>query len=51
MAIFDKKTTIHFGQRDALTFIDHRDEKKKKAWIARHRVKEDWTNIKKESTL
>ena len=27
---------IHFGSKNAQTFIDHGDEKKKKAWQARH---------------
>jgi hypothetical protein len=29
--------TIHFGSDVGSTFIDHQDEKKKKAWEARHR--------------
>ena len=27
---------IHFGAKDGNTFIDHRDPKKRSAWIARH---------------
>jgi hypothetical protein len=30
----DKK--IHFGSKDGTTFIDHKDEKKRTAWKARH---------------
>ena len=33
--IYDGKK-INFGQRDGKTYIDHRDEKKRKAWRARH---------------
>ena len=27
---------IHFGDPNGQTFIDHKDTKKRKAWIARH---------------
>ena len=27
---------INFGSKDGSTFIDHKDEKKRKAWRARH---------------
>ena len=27
---------IHFGSKHAKTFIDHHDDDKRKAWIARH---------------
>lgn len=42
-AVFDGKRTIHFGSKGGSTFIDHKDEAKKKAYLARHRVNEDWT--------
>ena len=39
----DGKTT-HFGSATGKTFIDHNDEKKKQAWIARHsKLNENWT--------
>jgi hypothetical protein len=31
-----KGQTIHFGAKEGSTFIDHKDEKKRKAWRARH---------------
>lgn len=36
---------IHFGSPEpSQTFLDHGDEKKKEAWIARHsKLDEDWT--------
>ena len=35
---------INFGAEGGSTFIDHKDEKKKKAWIARHsKMNENWT--------
>ena len=35
---------VHFGSKSGSTFIDHKDEKKKAAWEARHRVNEDWSD-------
>ena len=32
-----KDKPIHFGSDIGQTFIDHGDQKKKKAWIARHK--------------
>ena len=37
-----KKT--HFGAKGSSTFIDHNDEKKKDAYIARHKVNENWND-------
>ena len=34
---------VHFGSKGSNTFIDSNDEKKKDAYIARHKVNEDWT--------
>ena len=34
----------HFGSDVGKTFIDHNDEKKKKAWIARHKNDKGWDN-------
>ena len=31
-----KTTTYHFGSKNSKTFIDHGDEAKKKAYLARH---------------
>ena len=44
MAQFPNRT-IHFGAAGASTYVDHRDERKKKAWIARHSVNEDHSNL------
>ena len=35
----------HFGSDVGETFIDHQDEKKKKAWIARHRMDKGWNSF------
>lgn len=44
LATFKDGTRIHFGAEGASTYIDHGDKKKRAAYIARHRVAEDWTN-------
>jgi len=36
---------IHFGAKNGKTYIDHHDKKKRDAYLARHRVNEDWTKI------
>lgn len=39
-----KKKKVHFGSKGSSTFIDHKDEKKKEAYLARHKVNENWDN-------
>lgn len=51
LATFKDGTKIHFGAAGASTYIDHHDKNKRAAYIARHRVNEDWTDPKKASTL
>lgn len=51
MATFSDGTITHFGFKGGSTFIDHKDEKKKDAYIARHKVNEDWTDPIKAGTL
>ena len=59
MAIFTdsngNKSTTHFGYADGnktgSTFIDHNNEDKKKAYIARHRVNENWADYKSPGSL
>lgn len=59
MAIFTdsngNKSTTHFGYADGnktgSTFIDHNNEDKKKAYIARHRVNENWADYKSPGAL
>ena len=43
MAVFGSQT-VHFGS-GGQAFIDHKDPETKAAWEARHRVREDWTDI------
>ena len=35
----------HFASDVGQTFIDHKDDKKKSAWIARHSVNKNYNNI------
>jgi len=41
MAVFDHKT-VHFGQRDSKTYLDHHDRDKRSNYISRHRINEKW---------
>jgi len=38
-----KTIKTHFGQSGASDFTKHKDEDRKKRYIARHRKNEDWT--------
>lgn len=44
VATFKDGRRVHFGAEGASTYIDHGDKQKRAAYIARHRVNEDWTN-------
>ena len=46
MATFKNGKTIHFGSANGSTYIDHGDEKKKNAYLARHgrSLGEDWND-------
>lgn len=39
-----KVKTVHFGFKGGSTYIDHKDDKKKDAYIARHRVNENFND-------
>lgn len=46
-AVFEKEggrtRSVSFGSATGSTYIDHRDDDKKKAWLARHsKAGEDW---------
>lgn len=40
----NKKKTIHFGSKNGNTYLEHKDDKIKKNWEARHKVREDWND-------
>lgn len=44
LATFKNGVKIHFGS-NGKAYIDHGDEIKKKNYIKRHQVNEDWTKI------
>lgn len=35
--------TVHFGSQGSSTYLDNKNEKTKDAYLARHRVNEDWS--------
>ena len=39
-----ERKRVHFGQKGSSTYIDHKDDKKKDAYIARHKVNENFNN-------
>lgn len=50
-AFFDDGTKTHFGFLGSSTYIDHKDDKKKDAYIARHKVNENWNDPKSAGAL
>lgn len=36
---------IHFGQRGSQTYVEGASDAKREAYIARHRIREDWSTI------
>jgi hypothetical protein len=39
-----ERRIVHFGSKGSSTYIDHKDEDKKKAYHARHKANEDWND-------
>jgi len=35
---------VHFGLKGSSTYLDHHDEKKRDAYLARHKKNENWSN-------
>jgi len=46
-----KILTRHFGYKGGSTYIDHKDDKIKNAWIARHSVRGNFDDYKSASSL
>jgi hypothetical protein len=40
----NERKRTHFGFRGGSTYIDNKDDKKKDAYIARHKVNENWND-------
>jgi hypothetical protein len=39
-----ERKRVHFGYKGSQTFLDHKDEKKKDAYLARHKKTENWND-------
>jgi hypothetical protein len=39
-----ERKKVHFGSRGSSTYLDHKDEEKRLAYVARHRVNENFNN-------
>ena len=50
-AVFPDGTKVSFGSKGAKTFVDSASDQTKRAWIARHKVREDWGNPKTAGSL
>ena len=46
-----KILTKHFGYKGGSTYIDHKDDVKKDAWVARHSVRGNFEDYKSASAL
>ena len=42
MATFKNGKTVHFGSATGSTYVDHGDKNKRAAYLARHKVNENW---------
>ena len=40
----EERKKTHFGYKGGSTYIDHKDDSKKDAYIARHKVNENWND-------
>ena len=49
-AKFQNKT-VHFGAAGGQTYVDHKNDNVKDAWIARHKVKGTFENLQSPSGL
>ena len=51
MATFNDGATVHFGLNGSSTYLDHKDDKKRDAYLARHEVHENWNDPKTAGSL
>jgi hypothetical protein len=55
VATFDlgenKTKKVHFGQKGSSTYLDHKDAKKRDAYLARHKVNENWGDATSAGSL
>ena len=45
IAIFDNGRTIQFGSKGSKTYAEGASEEKRDAYLARHRVNENWSKV------
>ena len=50
-AVFHDGSKVSFGARGAKTYVDSATDKTKQAWLARHRVRENWNDPKTPGSL
>lgn len=50
-AIYPDNKKISFGSPTGSTYIDHGDEVKRRNYLKRHQVNEDWTNPRSAGAL
>ena len=50
-AVFHDGTKVSFGAKGAKTYIDSASDKTKAAWIARHKVRENWNDPRTAGAL
>ena len=50
-AVFHDGTRVSFGAKGGKTYIDSVSEKTKDAWLARHKVRENWNDPKTAGAL
>jgi len=46
-----KIRTVHFGADNSSTYLNHKNDDIKQAWIARHKVRGDFNNYMSASSL
>lgn len=51
MVTFSNGKTVHFGSKGGRTYTDHGDKAKREAYIARHKVNENWKDPYSAATL
>lgn len=51
VAIFEDGRKTHFGLRGGSTYIDHQDKTKRKNYLKRHVVRENWDDFQSAGSL
>lgn len=51
MAVFDDGEVVHFGAKGYSDYTIHKDPKRKERYLARHRVNENWSDLRSPGAL